>query len=314
MAGRWGSLELSLRLLCEPGLRRNSAGRKRRGQGVHLGPYPSSRGSGKAGRRRWGMAARGAQWQRDGSKEEVSWWTKWMRGGVTKGLALFYSLGMGRWADDRRNCTGNGVCWNCLNSSVLGGKTKGNSSIEWGEEERTSRQSGSLLQRRPGAYGAAARGGGAARSILHLLLFVAADWRKKKGTLGWAKNNSCKNEEKQSGLQGLFERNQRDQQERNRNHLFFLNFWATEIDLIQKENLNFKSMFWTFPKIEIWTLIQRFNLNKFELIALESFQKYKLLDLEPRDFNFKPKDLNSKGDFETRFLKCKERVKWFWEK
>jgi hypothetical protein len=31
------------------------------------------------------------------------------------------------------------------------------------------------------------------------------------------------------------------------------------------------------------------------------------------DFNFKPKDLNSnKGDFETRFLRCKERFKYFW--
>jgi hypothetical protein len=66
--------------------------------------------------------------------------------------------------------------------------------------------------------------------------------------------------------------------------------------------LNFKSKFWTSSKIEIWILIQRFNSNKFEFIALESFQKYRLLDLQPMDFNFKPKDLNSnKGDFETRF-------------
>jgi hypothetical protein len=76
--------------------------------------------------------------------------------------------------------------------------------------------------------------------------------------------------------------------------------------------LNFKSKFWTSSKIEIWILIQRFNSNKFEFIALESFQKYRLLDLQPMDFNFKPKDLNSnKGDFETRFLRCKERFKSF---
>jgi hypothetical protein len=52
------------------------------------------------------MVARGAQWQRDGSQEEVSWWPKWMRAGVAKDLMLLYMLGTASRANGQRNYAG----------------------------------------------------------------------------------------------------------------------------------------------------------------------------------------------------------------
>jgi hypothetical protein len=44
------------------------------------------------------------------------------------------------------------------------------------------------------------------------------------------------------------------------------------MDGFKREILNFKSKFWTFSKIEIWTLIQGFRSNKFELKVWSIFK------------------------------------------
>jgi hypothetical protein len=74
-----------------------------------------------------------------------------------------------------------------------------------------------------GVLGSVARGGGATHSVLHQQLFVSADWRKKKATLGWLGQKAngpkiivAKMKKKRVGW-GLFGVKQRDQQERNRN-------------------------------------------------------------------------------------------------
>jgi hypothetical protein len=74
---------------------RDSGERKRMTSRFYFASYWRREGDRDAARQSSTVAI-GVHWSGEGSKEEVSWWPKWMRGGSVKVWALLYSLGMAR--------------------------------------------------------------------------------------------------------------------------------------------------------------------------------------------------------------------------